>query len=331
MIEQSGDAVRYPSRRAFLSIGASAFVVAALPWAARRRPLVTRRTIPIMGTSAEIAVVHRDAAYAQGAIDAAFAEMWGVERAMSRFRPESDIGRANAAAADTPVLISAATARVIASALEWARATGGRFDPALGGAVALWDVGNREAPPAAGELRRYAGERLYREVELGWSGGSDVVLFRSPAVALDLGGIAKGYAVDRAVAALRTWGITGALVNAGGDLYALGRSPDGDPWEIGIRSPDVATDIAATLHAEDEAIATSGDYEQFFEYHGRRYHHLLDPATAAPHQVAARSLTIAAADCMTADAAATALFGATPAQATSLPGGLPTPRIVHTT
>ena len=331
MIEQPGDAVRYPSRRAFLSLGVSAFVVAALPWAARRRPLLTRRTIPIMGTSAEVAVVHRDAAHAQAAIDAAFAEMWNVERAMSRFRPESDVGRANLSAADTPVPISAATARVVASALEWARATDGRFDPALGGAVALWDVGHRREPPAAGELRRYAGERLYREVELGRRGGSDVVLFRSRAVALDLGGIAKGYAVDRAVAALRTWGITGALVNAGGDLYALGRSPDGDPWEIGIRSPDAATEIAATLQAEDEAIATSGDYEQFFEYHGRRYHHLLDPATASPHQVAARSLTIAAADCTTADAAATALFGATPALAASLPGGLPTPRIVHST
>jgi thiamine biosynthesis lipoprotein len=331
MMEQPGDAVRYPSRRAFLSLGVSAFVVAAIPWGTRRRPLLTRRTIPIMGTSAEVAVVHRDEAYAQAAIDAAFAEMRGVERTMSRFRPESDIGRANLAAADTPVLISSATAQVVARSLEWARATEGRFDPALGGAVALWDVGHRTEPPAPGELRRYAGERLYREVELGWSGGSDVVLFRSPAVALDLGGIAKGYAVDRAVAALRTWGIGGALVNAGGDLYALGRSPDGDPWEIGIRSPDAADGIAATVHAQDEAIATSGDYEQFFEYRGRRYHHLLDPATAAPYRVATRSLTIAAADCMTADAAATALFGATPAQATSLPGGLPTPRIVHST
>jgi FAD:protein FMN transferase len=128
-------------------------------------------------------------------------------------------------------------------------------------------------------------------------------------VAIDLGGIAKGYAVDRAVAALQAWGITGALVNAGGDLYVLGTSAAGEPWRVGIRSPDEPTRLAATLELQDRAVATSGDYEQYFEHDGRRYHHLLDPRTAAPHYTEGQSVTVIAGSCMAADAAATSVFG----------------------
>jgi FAD:protein FMN transferase len=308
----------HPSRRDFLTLGAGLFVVAAVPWAAARQARVHRRTIPVMGTLAEVSVGHRDGAYAQRAIDAAFAELRAVEAAMSRFRADSEIGHANLGAGAGPVPVSAATAAVLARALEWAEASDGRFDPALGRAVAFWDVASRREPPAAHEVRRFAGQRLHREVELGRSGGRDVVLFRSPEIALDLGGIAKGYAVDRAVAALRDWGISSALVNAGGDLYALGRSPEGEAWQVGVRSPADPRALATTFRLEDRAVATSGDYLQFFEHAGRRYHHLLDPATGEPHRTNARSLTIAAADCMSADAAGTALFGLEPRAAGTL-------------
>jgi thiamine biosynthesis lipoprotein len=284
-----------------------------------------------MGTITEIAVVHRDAGYAQRAIDAGFAELRRVESAMTRFADTSDVGRANLHAAAVPVAISPATAAVLSRALLLAADSDGRFDPALGRAMALWDFGSRRQPPPADALRRYAGQRLYEQVELGRRGGADVVLFHAPEVALDLGGIAKGYGVDRAVEALRAWGIAHALVNAGGDLYAVGRSPDGDPWEIGIQSPSDPDGLAATLRVEDEAIATSGDYQQFFEHGGRRYHHLLDPATAEPHRVTSRSLTIVAADCLTADAAATTLFGASPPLARAILNSMPGARIVHST
>jgi thiamine biosynthesis lipoprotein len=128
-------------------------------------------------------------------------------------------------------------------------------------------------------------------------------------MAIDLGGIAKGYGVDRAVDALRQWGVRNALVNVGGDLYALGVSDDGDPWEIGIRSASDRGRITHTVRVENRAIATSGDYEQFFEHAGRRYHHLLDPVTAAPRRSPAHSVTVSADTCMTADAAGTTVFG----------------------
>lgn len=322
---------RYPSRREFLGLGLGAFVVGSMGIGlGRRRDAVVRRSIPIMGTTAEIAVVHGDERLAQAAIEAAFAEMREVERSMTRFRDDSEVGRANLRAAAGPVTIGAGTAAVLAESLRWATASGGLFDPALLRATALWDVGHRTAPPAASEVRRLAGARLYREVELGWRGGEPVVLFHEPEMGIDLGGIAKGYAVDRAVAALRGRGIRNALVNAGGDLYALGRSPEGDAWEIGVQSP-AGGGIATSLRLENEAVATSGDYQQYFEHDGRRYHHLLDPRTGEPHRTTAHSVTIAASSCMTADAAATTVFGCESADAVRiLAAAAPDARLAHT-
>ena len=128
-----------------------------------------------------------------------------------------------------------------------------------------------------------------------------------------------------AVNALRARGIERALVVAGGDLYALGTAPDGEPWTIGIQSPTDPDGIVGTLALADQAVATSGTYRQFFRYHGRRFHHLMDPATASPRAATMQSLTIVADSVMHADAATTALFGMgereiASALATQLPG-----------
>ena len=300
---------RRPSRREFVALGLGAFVVAAAPGALRPRRRLVRRTVPVMGTIADIGVAHRDERYAQRAIDAAIAELRTVDRTMTRFSDRSEVGRANLEAARRPVAIGAATAEVVGAAIGWAERSDGAFDPTLGRAVGLWDVGHRDAPPGAAEVRRFAGRGLWRGLELGRSGGEPVVVFNDPDIGLDLGGIAKGYGVDRAVAALREWGVADALVNVGGDLYAMGVSEDGDPWEVGVRDPDDATRLAATFRISDRAVATSGDYEQYFEHGGRRYHHLLDPRTGEPRNTPVRSVTVAADRCMTADAAGTAVFG----------------------
>ena len=314
-----------PSRREFVALGIGAFVVASAPGLIRPKRRLIRRRVPVMGTVAEIGVVHRDQRFAQGAIGAAIAELRAVERTMTRFDDGSEVGRANLEAARSAVPVSDATAEVVAAALTWAEASDGRFDPTLGRAAALWDVGHRSAPPEAAELASLRASRkvedgptaagmagLYRSLELGRAGGEPVVVYHDDAVQLDLGGIAKGYGVDRAARALREWGITDALVNVGGDLYALGVSEDGDAWEVGVRDPDDAEELAATFRISDRAVATSGDYEQYFEHGGRRYHHLLDPRTGEPRQTTVRSVTVAADHCITADAAGTATFGQHP-------------------
>jgi len=320
-----------PSRREFISLGIGAFVVGTIPFAARGRKRLVRRTLPSMGTLGEVAVVHKDEKYAQGAIDAAFQELHRVESLLTRFRPDSEIGRANLTAFAGPQNVSAETSGVLRSALQWADVTDGAFDPCLGQVVALWDVGNRSRPPDTEAVHRFARRGLFKSLELGKSQGQDVVVFHEEDMGIDLGGIGKGYGVDRAVEVLRSWGIQNALVNVGGDLYALGVSEDGDPWNVGVRSPDDPEALATTLKMSDRAVATSGDYQQFFEHGGRRYHHLLDPTTGAPSQARLRSVTVAAESCMAADAGATTAFVASvDAARLVLPRVAPGSEVVHT-
>ena len=299
-------------RRTFLTLGVGGLVVAALPRALSAHRRLVTRTVPVMGTVAEIRVVYDglDVARAEAAIDAALEELYAVDRTMTRFSRHSEVGVANLEAAKRAVPIGAATAAVIQRALHWSERTDGSFDPCLGEVCELWDVKHRHQPPPDREVRRFAGRALYRQLEVGRRAGGTVVYFHSPELALDLGGIAKGWGVDRAVDALRAHGIRDALVNCGGDLYAMGHSERGDAWEIGVQSPTDPHGIVARFAVSDRAVATSGDYRQFFEYHGHRYHHLMDPRTAAPRLTREESVTVEAATCMDADAGATAVFGA---------------------
>jgi thiamine biosynthesis lipoprotein len=300
-----------PSRREVVALGVGALVVASIPLAARRRA-VAQRTVPVMGSLADLAVVHRDRRYAHAAIDAAVARVREVEDLMTRFRAASEVGRANLVATREAVTIGGETAAVLTAALAWAERTDGAFDPALGRAIELWDVEHRHEPPDAGAVARLAGRRLYRALDVSTWRGRPAVRFTDDDVGIDLGGIAAGYGVDQAVATLRNWGIKDALINLSGDLYAMGRSEDGGPWRVGVRSPERADRLVASFDVEDAAVTTSGDYIKYFEYRGRRYHHLLDPATGAPRVSGMHSITVQAGDCMTADAAATACFGTAP-------------------
>jgi len=292
-------------RREFVGLGLGAFVVASIPLARRNPGRILRRAMPVMGTIAHVAVVHRDEGTAHAAIDAAMAELLWVERTMTRFTDTSDIGRANLFAAREGVIVTPETAHVTSEALRWASALDGRYDPAIGAVSKLWDVKNRHEPPRAERVAELAGRAFYRSVEV----GPTVLRYHDAGARLDLGSIAKGYGVDRAVAALRNAGIEKAVVVAGGDLYALGTSPSGDPWSIGIQSPIDERAIAGTLDLSDRAVATSGTYRQFFRYRGHKYHHIMDPATAEPRATAMQSLTVVADSVMHADASTTALFG----------------------
>lgn len=305
-------------RRELLLLGTGAFVVAALPLAARRRPRLVRRTLPVMGTIAELVAVHDDPDAARRALDAAFTELQRVETLMSRFLPWSEVGRANALAARGPVALGPETARVVAAALQWAEWSGGAFDPCLARASDLWDVLHREEPPPADVVAALADLSLWRAVDLSPATAGARLRFADPRAALDLGGIAKGHAVDLAADALRAHGVRDGFACVGGDLYALGRSEDGDPWRVGVRDPADPARLCATLRVADEAVATSGDYLRFFRHGGQNYHHLLDPATATPVAGPRHSLTVRAATCRTADAAATTLFGMDLATAVSL-------------
>lgn len=296
------------TRREVVALGIGAFVLAAAPLAVRRRARTVRRTMPVMGSTADIVVLHAGVDRAEMAIDAAMTELRRVERTMSRFRDDSDIGRVNRGAARESVAIGEETSEVIALGLAWARATDGAFDPAIGRVVELWDIPHRHEPPPESARMRLAGRQFHRAVEMARENGVPTVHLATDDVHIDLGGIAAGYGVDRAVEALRAHGIQHALINLSGDIYAMGLNADDAPWRIGIRSPDDADSLIATVDATDCAVATSGDYEQFFRYRGVRYHHLMDPDSAAPSRLPVHTATVRATRCVDADAGSTAAF-----------------------
>lgn len=315
-----------PSRRTLLAVGAGAFVVAAMPRArrdARRRVL---RTVPTMGTLAELTVLSDDPRRAHAALDAAVAELLRLEALLTRYDDASDVGRANLGAGLAPVAVSRDTALVVEEALRWAEASDGVFDPCLRRAIDLWDVNHRRTPPDEALVRRLAGRHLHRAVDVDRTRDGGTLRFRDPDVGLDLGGIAVGYAIDRAAEVLRAAGVRDALVNVGGDIVALGHAETGDPWRIGVRDPLDPSALLGTVEVSDAAVATSGDTEQCFVADGRRYHHILDPEVAAPRASAVRSVTVVAPTGLAADAASTACFGRDAAFcerlfATKAPGG----------
>lgn len=276
-------------------------LVAAGWWRLRPAPGFRQETRLLMGTTVTIEAGGAPGAELDRAIGAAFDEMARVEGLMSSYRDDSDVARLNAAADGAEV--SAETAAVIRLGLEISRRSGGAFDLALGRLKALWGI-DGEAPriPAAGEIA----------AALAGSGSEAVSLVgtrvgkRRPESAVDLGGIAKGYAVDRALAVLREHGISSAAVNAGGDIGLLGGKGE-RPWRVAIQHPRRSDAVLATVAQRGGAVVTSGDYERFFERDGQRYHHLFDPHTGYPAQ-RCQSVTVIAPTAMLADALATALF-----------------------
>jgi thiamine biosynthesis lipoprotein len=158
-------------------------------------------------------------------------------------------------------------------------------------------------PAAVAEARKKID---YRKVTL--DPAARTVKLEAPTTRIDLGGIAKGYAIDRAAAVLRKAGIPAFFAQAGGDLYVQGRKPDGQPWKVGIRDPRGPEDaFFAMLPVENHAFSTAGDYERAFVEGGKRYHHIIDPRTGFP-ATACRSVTVWAEDALTADAIDDAVF-----------------------
>jgi thiamine biosynthesis lipoprotein len=232
-----------------------------------------------------------------------------AEKIFNLYDKDSDISRLNAAAGIKPVRVSRELIETIELSKDLYKLTKGAFDPSIGKLTFFWKekiTGNRlkefPSPDQIETLRKYKGLNL-----IDTDNAQQTAFIEKEGIVLDLGGIAKGYMVDKAVAALQAAGIDSALINAGGDMYCLG-TKQGRPWQIGIRNPKTIAGVLDTLAIRDEAIATSGDYEQFFTYEGIRHSHLIDPDSGLPVKGAIRSVTVIAHNATTADGLATAFF-----------------------
>lgn len=281
---------------------------------------VLKRTEFMMGTVVEIIVAASDRGASLDAIRGAFEEMRRVENLMSRRIKGSDVWRVNQSAGKHPVPVSRDTLSVVRVALETSLLSGGAFDVTVGALVSLWNrcwkedrVPSREEVEGA---RRLVG---YRDLEMDPEG--ETLFLKREGMELTLGGIAKGYAVDRAFEYLWDRGFRDLIVNAGGDLRT-GGSKFGSPWVIGIQDPRNESSIMATMNLTEAAVATSGDYERYYMKDGVRYHHILDPFTGFPAR-RSRSVTVVGDELIWADALATAVFVLGPEKGRALIERLP--------
>lgn len=257
----------------------------------------------VMGTLATLTAVAADENIAAAAVDRGYARLEDVNRLMSDYAAESEIGRVNQVLAGQNLTLSTETFQCIRQGLEVGRASGGAFDITCRPFVALWKK-------SASLGRLPTEEELARTRQLV---GPDRLLLNfsersvSPTVSgvqVDLGGIAKGYALDLAAAAMRQAGAASVCVDVGGDVLALGAAADGRPWRIGVKHP-FQEGLLAVLLLSDRAVATSGMQQRFFDIDGKRYSHIIDPRTGWPTEQAP-SVTVIASDGITADAWATA-------------------------
>jgi thiamine biosynthesis lipoprotein len=243
----------------------------------------------IMGTRIAVEVWHEDPAVAAAAMDAVIAEMHRIDALMSVYKPESRLSEVNRDAAARAVKVEPELARLVTRALEFSELSGGAFDITYASVGYLYDYRERRHPTDA-QIRAALPAINWRHVVV--DPEASTIRFLAPGVHIDLGGIAKGHAVDSGIAILAARGITNASVTAGGDSRVRG-DRRGRPWVVGIRHPDDRGRVIARIPIEDAAISTSGDYERYFDEDGVRYHHIIDPKTGkSPHGV--RSVTVIA-------------------------------------
>ncbi|MCG8422194.1 MAG: FAD:protein FMN transferase [Proteobacteria bacterium] len=268
---------------------------------------VVIRSDKAMGTRVSVSIWTDDEAAAATAAAAVFGEFHRIDHLMTTWLEESQVSRINASAGKGPVKVSDEVLTVLDKALEVSRKSGGAFDITVGVFRGLWkfDQDRDGTIPEMAQVRARLPLVGYRHVVIDRS--RKTVFLRKAGMRITLGGIAKGYALDRAVSILHGRGFVDFILQAGGDLYVSGRRGD-RAWRVGIRDPRGSHDATFAIAAiEDRTFSTSGDYERHVVKDGVRYHHILDPVTGTPVR-RSRSVTVLAKDAITADAWSTALF-----------------------
>ena len=277
------------------------------PAASGPRPTKVQYSDHAMGTNVTVWLWTADERGAAQAAEAVFGEMKRLDKEMTTWDAASEVSQINAAAGDGPIAVSEETYAVIERAVDVSRRSKGLFDITVEAFKGLWkfdeDMDGSLPDPAA--VKKRLALVNWRDIVLDAKHHS--VFLRRKGMAITLGGIAKGYAVDKCVAILRARGFHDFMMQAGGDMYIAGKKGD-DPWIVGIRDPRGPTNtLFATAPIENHSFSTSGDYERGFVKDGVRYHHILDTRTGQPAH-ASRSVTVRAKDAFTADAWSKVMF-----------------------
>jgi thiamine biosynthesis lipoprotein len=257
----------------------------------------------IMGTEVSVDLWHEDVKHAEQCADLVFAEMRRIDQQMSPYIPSSELSRINQQAYLEPVKISNDLFHLIQEAIKYSELSSGAFDITFSSVGYLYDYRNRLHPSDA-TIKKLLPEINYRHIKLNEK--EQTIRFSTEGVRIDLGGIAKGYAIDNAVNIMRSCGIEHGFVKAGGDSYVMG-DRNGQPWMLGVKHPRQPYKVVVRLPLTNVAVSTSGDYERFFIENGARIHHILQPKTGKP-VTDKWSVTIIADKATMTDALSTTLF-----------------------
>jgi FAD:protein FMN transferase len=258
---------------------------------------------PMMGTEVSVRLWHDDVAKGEEIVEQVFAEAERIDQLMSTYKEDSRISEINRLAAQEPVVAGDELFHLIRRSLDISVLTLGAFDITYDSVGQHYDFRNRQRPDdATVEAEKQLID--FRLVELDQAAGT--VSFKQDGVRINLGGIAKGYVVERGVSILRSRGVQNGIVTAGGDSRLLG-DRRGQPWMVGIRDPRNDGQVAISVPLEDEAISTSGDYERYFEEGDTRYHHIIQPSTGEPAG-GVHSATVFGPDAVITDALSTSVF-----------------------
>lgn len=260
----------------------------------------------VMGTFAHIVAVAPDEKRADISIESAFSVLVLVEKLMSDYDPASQLSGVNKGAYEREVKVSEPVFEVLTAAVEYSKKTDGAFDVTIGPVVDVWrKAGGEGRKPTDEELTVAQAKVGYEKLLLDTE--NRIVKFAVEGMRLDLGGIAKGYAIDKAIEAMQAGGAIGGMVDVGGDIRCFGRRKDKtQEWLIGLQNPEVEGDLLLKLRLNDIAVATSGDYRRFALIEGQRYSHIFDPASSISAKKLA-SVSIIAPTAMQADILATAV------------------------
>ncbi len=280
--------------------------------------IVTKRPVElesgyqiIMGTFARVVVVAKDNKTAQKCIEAAFAEIDNVDNLMSDYKNDSEIGIINKNAAEKAVQVGESTFEVLQRSVEFSKLTDGAFDITVGPLVDLFRTAKEtHIAPTQEQIDNAKSKVGYEKLTL--DSNNRTVKFAVEGMRLDLGGIAKGYGIDKAIEAAKKSGAIGAMVDIGGDVRCFGIPAKGqDHWMVGLQDPNLSAnttglDLVLRLKITDGAVTTSGDYQQFVIIDGKEYSHIIDRKTGTSSE-GLSSVTIIADNATDADALATAV------------------------
>ena len=259
-----------------------------------------------MNTFVEIKVVSADKLKAQKAINLAFDKIKEIEYLMNKFDSNSELSKLNTSSKNKPIEISDELFYCIKSSLEFSKLTDGAFDITIEPLVKLWrEVGDRQVFPSDAEIKGALSDIGYSNIKLDTKNQS--IVFSNSEIKIDLGGIAKGYAVDEAIEVLKREEISQALVNIGGNIYCLGESDRSEYWNLGLQDPAAKDKIIGTIKLKDKATSTSGSYERFFLIKEKSFSHIINPKTGLPSEDLL-SVTVIANSAIEADALSTAIF-----------------------